>query len=372
MASAPFSAPVQTTAAPGGNLTFSGNPDYRGYLAALADNGNSQATALLNQFDVGNNGQVGQGTGVIAPALDQLNQQLYGQYEGLANPATGGSSSSSSSSSSQNNPNAVAYYTDLINQLGTQLQGAQNDEGLVSNNINTGYNNAVGEQGQNYTKATAENGQNRESGINGINSNSNQTFNSLEQLLGQNGAAVSSVARYNAPQAVAQQASTQRGGVDQTYNQNQSNLDESNSQALSDLLNQKNTNLSSALEGLKQQELQDQNAITSARINASQYGGESYATAKQNAASDQGSANNIQSQLDTIIGQYTTPTYTPPALPALNTFQTDPATVKAQQANPTTDSSFLPYLQNLNQPNLLTGSNTQPAATPAPAAGATS
>lgn len=274
-------------------------------------------------------------------------------------------------------PNAVAYYTDVINQLGKELAAAQGEESTGVKNINNAFNQSNNQLNQQestaesgYNTQRAQNGQQRETNIGTINSDANTAFNSLMALLGASGAGVSSAARYNAPQAVSQNASRQRGDADQTFNANNASIgsaeDATKQQyqnALTDLLTQKDTNIQNFLSGLLGQEANIQQQIGSANINRAEYGGQSYQQAEKGAQGQTNAVNSIESRLGDIFKQYATPSFTvnpvTASTPNLTSYSVDPTTIEAQTANPGTDSSFLPYLASLNpnnqKDNILTG-----------------
>lgn len=301
--------------------------------------------------------------------------------EGSSSSSSTGSSSGSyssggsSSGSSTNDPDAVAYYTDLINQLTTQLNGAKGEQGTGLANINNAYNEALNNTNTAQSNALSslatqgsENGQARENNIGSINQNANQAYNSLMALLGASGAGVSSAATTNVPYAVAQNASGQRAGANTTYNTNKNSIDSATTTtkqqyqtALDDLLNQKNSNTENFMSGLLGQEGQLEQQIAAAQINRGEQGGQSYTQAAQGAGDTTSAINDIQGQLNNIFAQYATPTYTvnPVSVtqPNLTTYSVDPTTVAAQTSSPNVDAAFAPYLQQLQtQPNILTDS----------------
>jgi hypothetical protein len=289
---------------------------------------------------------------------------------------TGGASTS--------DPNAVAYYNDVISQLQSQLAGAQAQEGTGLNNITQGYNDAVNQQNQSessaesgYATSRAQNGTQRENNIGAINLNANQAYNALLGILGMSGAGVSSAAAVGAPQAVAKNASSQRAGADTTFNQNDQSITTAEDQtkqsfanALKDLLTQKNTQTQNFESGLLNTEGQLQQQIRDAQINRAEYGGQPYATAAAGAGNTTQAISDIQAKLGQIFQQYATPQFNvnPVTVTQPNTtnYSVDPTTVRAQNANPSTDSSFLPYLASLKQNNavnpILTGSTPAPVA----------
>lgn len=338
----------------------------------------------VNYFENGSpitNTAYGKATGVNYGQLESyVANQFANSGSGSTSGSTGGSGSSSGTTT---DPNAVAYYSDLINQLTSQLNGAQGELPTVEGNVQSAYDTALNQENQSESNAESQiktelgsNATQRESNIGQINSNANSSYNALMQLLGANGAAVSSAATTGVPYAVAQNASSQRQGADTTFNTNETAIDTADTtqkqqyqNALQDLLTQRNTNMGNAESSILQQEGSLEQQIAAAQINRAEYGGESYAAAAKGAGNTTAAATNIQDQLNSIFKQYATPDITPTPVtvttPNTTTYSVDPTVAKAATANPTTDTSFLPYLQNIQQPNILTGANTTPAPTPA-------
>lgn len=284
-----------------------------------------------------------------------------------ASNSTGGTGSGSVTT----DPNAVAYYTDVINQLQSQLGSAQAQQPTLIANIENAANQQQTELNQQegtaesgYAGQRASNGQNRAQNVSSIDQNANSTYQSLLSLLGAAGAGVSSAANFNAPEAVSKNASAQRSGADTTYNSNESAIDTADTQtkqqyqnALTDLLSQENSAKGNALTSLLNSEAQLEQQIGSAQINRAEYGGQSYQQAE---ASDntKGAIGSIESQLNDIFKQYATPSFSVQPVsvttPNLTSFSTDPITIASQSSNPSTDSSFLPYLSSLKNNNQTT------------------
>lgn len=364
-------AAAQTATGTNGSFSYIGNPDFRGYIAANApeflpfvgnDGGINQAA--LNKAGGVEDDQLKQSLNV-AGAANAING-LYSTFNNFGyspNASSGGGGSSSSSS----DPNAVAYYNDVISQLQSELGAAQGEQATGLNNINNAFNQSNNELNQSesaaesgYNTSRANNGTTRETNLGQVNTNANSAYNGLMALLAAGGAGVSSAARFGAPQAVSQNASEQRQGVDTTYNTNDAAITSAEDQtkqqyqnALTDLLTTKNTNIQNFLSGLLGQEANIEQQIGSAKINAAEYGGKSYSAAEAGASNETNAVKNIEGQLGQIFNQYATPSFnvTPvtATTPNLTSYNVDPTTIKAASANPTTDSSFLPYLASLKQ-----------------------
>lgn len=310
------------------------------------------------------------GGGSSAPTAAPVNgQPQQTQQPQPAQPADTGVNLLTNGGAGANDPNAVAYYNDVISQLTSQLNGAKGQEGTGLDNITQNYNDAVNQQNQaesraesGYATQRAQNGTQRENNIGQINLDANQAFNALMGILGAAGAGVSSAAQVGAPQAVAKNASSQRAGADTTFNQNDTAINTAEGQtkdafanALKDLLTQRNTQTQNFESGLLNTEGQLESQIRDAQINRAEYGGQSYASAAKGAGDTTQAINDIQAKLGQIFQQYATPKFdvSPVTVTQPNTtsYSVDPTTVRAQNANPNTDSSFLPYLASLKQNN---------------------
>lgn len=380
---------VSSVAEPGGTLSYVGNPDYRGFLAGLAANGDANAQALIGSNGslglVNNSGDFSNGQQFMAPlsaAINNANASDWATYESLVNGSGSGGNSGSSSSSSTVNPATQSYYNDIISQLQAQLGAAQNEQPTIISNIENAEHNQENQLNQQesaaesgYNTQRAQNGVTRANNVDSINENAGSTYRSLMSLLGAAGAGVSSAARFGAPQAVSLDASGKRAGADQTYNSNDAAISTAEGQtkqqygnALTDLLTQENTDKGNALSSLLNQEASINQQITQAQTDANMYAGETFSQAQQRAPVQ--AVNNIESQLGDIFKQYATPTFNvspvTASTPNLTTYKVDPTTIAAENSNPNTESAFLPYLTSLNpnankqngNTNLLTGGTT--------------
>lgn len=367
-----MAAAVQTSST---GLQYSGNPDFRGYLAAV----DPSLLGFVGQGNTGNDytsfginpsaeAAYAKSSGQNSQTIGEQVQQLFDTYSGLVGGGGGGgggggSGSSSSSSNSFANPAAASLYGNLANEYNQEVSTLEGEEPTLEGNINNAYNTSVSEQNQAEGNEQNQNNQQRQSTFGSIDSNANSTYNSLMALLGASGAAVSSAARFGVPQAVGVDTNKDTNTADSTYAENQNTIQESNANALNDLLSQKNTNMANALSGLKGQEQQDVQEAQGDEANAAYYGGAPNATLTQGLNTE---ASNIQGQLSQIFSQYATPTFTAAAAPSLASFTapTAPTIAPASTSTPSSSSSsaFLPFLTQSGQNNnILTGNNTAPA-----------
>ena len=374
------------------DVTYIGNPDFRGFLAAndpqyLGLVGNSPTSG--NSFGI-NNGINGaalgsfltsQGVNSEVPGqnpgqstIDAINQ-LYNTYNAAANsglltPSDGsgggdgssGSTGGGSSSSSYANPAAASLYGNLANEYTNEANTLEGEIPTLEQNIANAYNTSVGEENQNTATANNQNMQERQTTRGTIDQNANSTYNGLEQLLASRGAAGSSAAEFNVPQAVGTNTDTASNTMNTTFNENDQNITQANQNALANLLSQENTNMASGIGGIETQRAQDVQQAQGDEANVAYYGGQPNATLNNNLNTD---ASNIQSQLSDIFAKYATPTYIVPATPGLATYAqpTAPTITTPSTSTPTSASAFLPFLtQSANSNNnILTGANSTPA-----------
>ena len=330
----------------------------------------------------GANGYSLSDTGFSLPGSDAA----YGSATRIADPSTGLFSPGGSSGSGAPN-DAATYWGDVISQLQSELGSAKSQQPTLISNIENAANKARSDL--NSQESTAESGyatqrgtnaQSRASTISSINQGARTAFDSLMGILQAAGAGVSSVARFGGPQAVAGEASSQRGGANTTFNANDSAITTAENatkqqyqSALSDLLTNENTSKGNALASLLGQEAQLEQQIGSAQINRAQAGGLSYADARAASGDTTKAIGSIEDQLSHIFTQYATPSFKVNPItvstPNMAAFSSSPIDVKAANANPNTDSSLLPYLASLKQDNtpggILTGPKQQPQLQPA-------
>lgn len=289
-------------------------------------------------------------------------------------------------SSVTTDPNAVAYYQNVVGELQNAYAAEQGQQATGLANINNSADDQLNQLNQGESEAetaygadTQNNGIQRESNLGTINQGAQSAYDGLMSLLGGAGSGVSSVSAVGAPQAVSLNASQQRGQADTTYNTNASTIatDESNTKQqygdqVDDLNAQKTSDIGNYLSGLNNEELSTEQQIQAAKINAAEYGGKSYSSAEAGTGNETSNINNIESQLNDIFQQYATPTFNVSAVTPTSyspaSYSYDPTSIAAASSNPSTDSSIATYLPpqtNSNSTalnNILTGGT--PSAAP--------
>lgn len=183
-------------------------------------NPSSGSANLINTAHLATNPTVSGawGTGVGGGAATTAQSDPYAAYGGYANYQA----------VQQQNAQRDAQKSQLNTQLG-QLDNQQNiGLGNLQNSFNRSANglddqNAVNQR--NYDTQTAQNQRSYLNTRNGVMQNTRATANSLQRLLGMNGAGNSSAAYDQAPYAAALQGSTQLSGAQQTYGNNGTALD---------------------------------------------------------------------------------------------------------------------------------------------------
>lgn len=263
-----------------------------------------------------------------------------------------------------NDPGTLAAYTQGIQGVNQQLGALDTTNQVQGQNIQNAYNQAFNQLLQGNTDATAQynqaktgDAQNYLTAKNTIGTQAGQSLNGLERLLGSRGAGGSSAYLFAAPQAVASQASQQRGQAGQTFGQNEQGLDTN--------FNNYTTGYNQSQQGLKDQLTNNQNnlaqSIASSRANlqsslAQLIGQQSAATGGNPATSAQpylDAANNYQQQAAGLgTQQYSfnpnTPTY---QAPSVDSYTNTPfSTAQVANAPNAVGSAVSPYLQALLKP----------------------
>lgn len=185
---------------------------------------------------------LGQTTGNSANGFNTGTQEFQAQQIADPNPPAGssttpqvpGADATSTIIPGVNDPATIAGYgqaiadtQQTIGQLPTQLQGSENQ---IQSAYNTAYQTLLGQANQaaaTYGSNTTQNQQGYVTNKNTIGTNAGQSLNGIERLLGSRGAGGSSAALIAAPQAVAQEATSQRAGAGQAYGATQNGLDTS-------------------------------------------------------------------------------------------------------------------------------------------------
>lgn len=391
-------------------LPYVGNQDFRGYLNALATNGDPYAAALIgsqgNTGLVGNNGSVDQGLlsnfvsspadGSASPAgqtvLGQTEQDRINNINNYAKSAyatyqKGGVLGASGGTSGTSNTNAadLAYLDSQDASLRDQLTRAQTglDQGLTQ--IGDTYNLSANRAAQD--KNTADTGfntqrdqttQDKLKAVDTINTNARTLADSVRRQLGLASGSDSSAYQIAAPSAIARDTTTKRVGVNDTFGRNYDSINNANTatdlkfdRAAEDLLAQRKAKE----EGLRSGVLQQQNdissqlgqdALTRAEINGGSFTGTSAALQPI-----QDSITQRQNAIDALFAQYRTPytlADTAPVAANLDTYQTPTTNINT---TPTASSVAAPASNDLSAQLALALKKFQGAGAAAPVAAST-
>lgn len=225
--------------------TYSGNDDFRGWLAA----GNSAPVMMGNKFGksgsgynnlllqyVGNDG----GISIDDPELASYAKYMYDTWNNqrkAANTSSDnvyyGSGSSTGSAEDRALKNRMIGIYDrqigdinnnldsLQGQLDNALAGVKNEYNTYKNEQQSAYNANKND----YDNSTLQNKQNLRTNRNDITDRASTGLRGLLRVLGAMGAGGGSEARYEIPKMVTDQANAEYNNAGQTYAQNQRSLD---------------------------------------------------------------------------------------------------------------------------------------------------
>lgn len=257
-----------------------------------------------------------------------------------------------------------AFYNDQISQYDSLLKllGTQRDTGLNQ------LNNYFGSQSANlanrktktmagYDQQSTENSQNRQRGVEQVDSFANNSYNSLQRLLGAGNAGKSSVARELVPYLVSKSAGTRRTGVFDTAGRNDQAIASARGDAEDefrfseeDLGNQRKGQEQS----LRQNILNEENRILAERRNAeiarAQATGQGYTQARNAAAATAAGISERQAQLGNLFSQFA-PSYNARQMnlrtPELGRFTVDPAQIRSEGQGTPSEASY--YLNQIRR-----------------------
>lgn len=368
---------------------------YRSWLQELANAGDlagQEASALLQV--VGDDGGVdqrfladpyaftGRETGHVAvPAYDsgelfgygpegvqRLNNIFYNSYNSGADTRSGGGAggySGGGGDSGADQANEVAYWGDQIELLNRLIDSTRVQKGQGLDRIGNTYKTAKQRTEEKRDAGLAQYGtqrtdtlQDKVKTFGGIDTATRTAWEGLQRLFGLGNAGVSSAAKVLAPTALSRQATQQRTRANDTYGRNLRDIDTAQTSfegdvgnALTDLLNQKNTNTEDFLRGILGQEASLQQQLIGAQNQKTIAGGGTYLSAQGARAPFQNRLGQIQNQLDNLFNKYGNITYNPQQvqadIPNLAQYTYDPIRVQAAQSNPTVDQSLLPYYPSI-------------------------
>lgn len=225
---------------------YVGNDDYKGWLAARAQQGDSMADTL-NRI-VGNDGKAGsyalmdaylRGNKISGPISGEgwANQYYQNWQNGRKSQQADADlnpdqTTRTGSSSSTYDSNAINYWNNVIEQNRGQLNGLSGLLGELNKSTDSDYNvkrnelqSAYDRSKAEYDSSTTQNQQQLQTNKNTIADRASQGLRGLLRTLGAMGAGGSSSAMYNAPELVTAQANQERTGANQTFGENQQKLD---------------------------------------------------------------------------------------------------------------------------------------------------
>jgi len=305
---------------------YVGNNDFRGYLAYLAQQGDSSAQLALNY--TGNDGGVDRGNlnewNQAAPGDargDQYYQDMaaqkvadyYAAWQQEQNPANN-TRQVATDPNAQAKADEMAYWQDQldnadrqIGRLGTQQQvGEQN----IDRSYQSAYDRLLGDKEVTNRDYTTKRGQTVEDNItakSNINSSVRNRNTGLQRLLGAKGAGNSSAAQILAPYAAAKEGNQQRQQVQTAYSRNIGGLDtawgdyEKDWQDSSnDLGTQRETQKQALRSGISQTEAKLQEEKANAAVQRAQAGGQNYTQARNARTPYMQRINQLISQIDAL------------------------------------------------------------------------
>lgn len=241
----------------------------------------------------------------------------------------------------------IAYLNDQAAQLRSLL--ARTDTGLNQGLLHNQdeYDTQVGATNQDRNKKVSSETQNKLNAYETINRNANNGYRSLAQIIGRAAGRGSSAFQDLLPDVIGKDMSSKRQGATSTYGQNVSNIEDSTSSVLADLLRQKKANEESLRSGIEGQRQNIQSQLAANAAQAAQARGGGYAAVKAAQQPFQDSINQSRDQVENFFNQFRT-AYTPQAInPNLSQYSIDRATINAQN-QPDADPNN-PYAQLLRK-----------------------
>lgn len=315
-------------------IPYVGNPDFRGYLNYLGQQGDGQAANALNY--TGNDGGINNGaflqyvSGSGGGADDAATQAatkayiggLYTQFQnGGARTANLGAETGNGSAGASYNPADLAYLDTQSNNLKRMLQSA--DTGLNNGltGLNDSFNNETNKANtqrtralEDYSTQETDSANAKDQSLGQVDTNARTLNDSLRRILGMASGSGSSAYQLAAPNAVAREASGQRNNVLSNFGANSRDLTTAEDRATIDfqsLLDDLSSQRKSKEEGLRAGVLQNKNQINNqladvaAQKSSLMGGGYSSAVAAQAPYTNAINAN--QSALDNLFAQFRTP-----------------------------------------------------------------
>jgi hypothetical protein len=246
--------------------------------------------------------------------------------------------SAADAKAAQDKADTVAFLQDQGSQLKDLLGRTDTSlsQGLQANEDN--YNTGVNQTQDSATKQLQTEQGNKQAALDRIRSNAGQAYRSLAQIIGRAAGTSSSAFQELLPHAVGSDTSSKTQAASTTYGTNVSNINDSLTNALRDLLKQKNDNESNVRQTVEQkrQSINEQLATNAGNIAQAQGGG--YAAVKAGEQPFMDAITASRNAVDNLFPTFHT-AFTPEAVnPNLDQYTTDRSVINAQASgdqNPT-------------------------------------
>lgn len=262
----------------------------------------------------------------------------------------------------------LAYLDSQENTLRNLLGRSSNTLNQGLTNLNDSYNRQVSGVNQNRSRALEDFGVRREDTTRGkdaalgkVDTNARTLNDSLRRILGMAAGSGSSAYQYAAPEAVARQASGQRGEVLSNYGENERNLglaerraEEDFKAALDDLFQQRQGKERELRSGVLESEQDIQRQLGDLSGQRAQLRGGGAGAIRAAQAPYEAGISDRQSQIDRLFDQFRSPMLTPREVtvqtPQLRDYLVDRAGINAnQQADEPMRNSPYSYFLRRNQ-----------------------
>jgi hypothetical protein len=313
---------------------YVGNNDFRGYISYLAANTSNpvEAAGYKNLLGVvGNDGKLNTSNfqGLDTPfgysagsnGASKVQGDVSNLYNNWQNNVLGASNSTGGSTTPDTSQSDLAYLDSQDGSLRQQLTSA--DQGLNDGltQLEDTYNQQHGRT--TADQATADDGfntqrtqttQDKLKAVDSANMGGYTLANSVRRILGLAGGSNSSAFQVAAPKLIADDTTSKRQGINDTFTRNYGTIDSSQnatdtkfSRALQDLADQRKQKEEGLRSGILQQEQDIQSQLGQNALTRTQINGGGYAAAHAAIAPSQNAVADNQSKIDALFGQFRTP-----------------------------------------------------------------
>lgn len=259
----------------------------------------------------------------------------------------------------------IAYIDDLIasynRQMGRTTSGLDTGLSQLESSFNketTRQNEARGRALEDFGTRRGDTDRAKQSAIGKVDTNARTLADSLRRRLGMAGGTDSSAFKFAAPNAVARQASGERGDVLSAYGANYRDLATSENRAksdfenlLADLAEQKRSRETSLRSGVMEQQNQISEALANAARERATVLGGGYSAARNASSQYTNDIATRESAIDQLLSQGVTPYSVKDVqvnTPSLRDYTVDRAAINANRG---TSSTYSPYEQLLKKRN---------------------